>query len=226
MKTDDLKSNRTDALIILGKSVIGAAPVVGPVLSEVLGVLIPNQRLDRIVEFVTLLEKKISDRLTIEDFKALCKSEEVVDIIEDSLFNVARAISEDRRKYITHLLAQGLSQDQFEHANAKKMLRLLDQLTDEELIFLKFYSLDPMMHGGEPNDADHFYEKHLPTLEPALDEAGSKSMYRASLQSSYRENLTSLGLIDERKKITPFGDLFLQYIDEDHKPYLSYFAED
>lgn len=227
MAMDNLKPNRTDALVVLGKSVLGVvAPVVGPVLGEVLGALIPKQRDDRIVEFLLALDEKVSDRLTKEDFKQLCESEEVVDLIEDSLFNVARAISPARREYIAQLLYQGLSQDQLDHATAKKMLRLLDQLTDEELIYLKFYSLGPSMHSGEPDNADLYYEIHQEILEPALDEMGSRSIFRVSLQESYRSNLITLGLIDVEKELTPLGDLFLQYIDDDHKPVLSAFDED
>jgi hypothetical protein len=227
MDMDDLKPNRTDALVVLGKSVLGiVAPVVGPVLGEVIGALIPKQREDRIVEFLLALDEKISDHLTKEDFKQLCESEDVVDLIEDSLFHVARAISPKRREYISHLLSQGLSQEQLDHATAKKMLRLLDQLTDEELIYLKFYSLDPSMHSCEPDDADLYYEKHRTTLEPALDKIGNRSVFRASLQESYRSNLITLGLISIDKELTPLGDLFLQYIDDNHKPFVSAFDED
>ena len=49
----DLDTNTRDRLVSVAQGVSGACPVVGPILSEAIGQLIPNQRLDRVVSFLS-----------------------------------------------------------------------------------------------------------------------------------------------------------------------------
>ena len=55
----DIKKN--DLAAILGKGLLGVIPILGPLLSEIAGNLIPNQRIDRIASELEILESKIEN---------------------------------------------------------------------------------------------------------------------------------------------------------------------
>ncbi|QNO13362.1 hypothetical protein HYG86_00535 [Alkalicella caledoniensis] len=61
----DLQNNSRDYTTSLLKSTFGAIPIVGPAAQELLGIVIPNQRMDRVVRFVEFLGKEI-DGLKVE----------------------------------------------------------------------------------------------------------------------------------------------------------------
>ena len=54
-----MKSNVKDLATIFGKGLVGAIPFVGPLAAEIVGSIIPNQRIDRIETFLKMLESKI-----------------------------------------------------------------------------------------------------------------------------------------------------------------------
>lgn len=56
----ELDSNNVDRITSLTKGIVGSCPYGGALLSEVIGVLIPNQRIDRIAEFLKALDSKVS----------------------------------------------------------------------------------------------------------------------------------------------------------------------
>lgn len=49
----------TDYAVMLTKASIGALPVIGPLMTEVIGSIIPNQRIDRIAELARILDEKL-----------------------------------------------------------------------------------------------------------------------------------------------------------------------
>ena len=53
-------TNKIDIAVAIGKGVVGAAPLVGPLIAEVLSVLIPNQRIDRITRLIKKLDEKVA----------------------------------------------------------------------------------------------------------------------------------------------------------------------
>ncbi len=48
-----LDTNRTDLLTSFSKSALSIVPIAGPFLSEIVGTIIPNQRIDRIIEYIS-----------------------------------------------------------------------------------------------------------------------------------------------------------------------------
>jgi hypothetical protein len=55
----DIDDNRIDHAVALTKGVLGAAPFVGGALVELIGSVVPNQRLDRITAFLKELDKRL-----------------------------------------------------------------------------------------------------------------------------------------------------------------------
>jgi len=55
-----MSTKGTDISAIIGKGLLGAIPFVGPMAAEIVGAVIPNQRIDRIESLLTLLESKLA----------------------------------------------------------------------------------------------------------------------------------------------------------------------
>ncbi|TWU59549.1 hypothetical protein [Crateriforma conspicua] len=230
-KSQTLRSRPVDHVTSVVKGAIGAVPIAGPLLAEIAGTLIPNQRVDRLAKFAERLGERLSD---IEDDKlrANLTDENFTDAVEESLRQAARSTSDERRQYIANLLASGINLDNLDFIETKHLLRLLGEINDIEVIWLRAYY---GWHWGQRDSA--FHERHATILEPAVAYLGSSQdeIDRASMQESYKLHLESLGLLRSRirfdnktklpefdknegfKKsgfeITPLGQLLVRYID-------------
>ena len=55
---ESLKENHIDKIAALTKGIVGSIPFGGSVISEIVGMLIPNQRIDRLAKYIQVLEDK------------------------------------------------------------------------------------------------------------------------------------------------------------------------
>jgi hypothetical protein len=210
-----LESNKNDYVASAAKSVLGVVPFAGSLLTELAGTIIPNQRMDRIVNFAVLLEERLT-RLEEESIRNELKNEHFSDLLEEALVQAARTTSEERRIHIANLISNSLSIDAIAFQESKHLLRILGNLNDIEIIWLRYY-LDSTMGGDE-----EFRNKHKDILSPISREMGSPQPQRdkAALQDSYKDHLSQLGLLkleDDRNgrrsyKLAPFGRLLLREI--------------
>src|SRR5262245_24201246 len=102
-----LGTTTTDLLASLARGTTGMVPVVGSLIAEVVGNIIPSQRVDRIVRFVELLETRLGI-LEQEVLKERMAAAPVIDILEDAFTQAARATSQERLEQIANLVANGL----------------------------------------------------------------------------------------------------------------------
>ena len=191
-----LKNTSADYVASAAKSALGAVPFAGSLLSEIAGNIIPNQRIDRIVKYAKALESRLSaleesvvnENLTNENF---------TDLVEESLRQAARSLSDERRSYISSLVVNSISSDDIEYLESKHLLRILGELNDIEIIWLRSY-LNPTM-GGDTE----FRDKHNHILNPvgAHLVSAQPEIDKSTLQNSYKEHLTSLGLLEKELDI-------------------------
>ncbi len=138
-KTNDdmpnLDTNLSDVGAMIVRSTVGVIPFAGPILTEVITNLIPRQRQDRIVDYVRRLNEK-TQQLDQKVFQSSASTAEGIDLFEDGAFQSARASSEERREYIANVVAYGLSGEDKERIEAKRMLNLLEQVDDQQIIML------------------------------------------------------------------------------------------
>ncbi len=194
--TDDLKQNKTDTLVAAAKSALGVVPFAGPLLAELVGNLVPNQRLDRLTKYVEVLEQRLSEinggkiEKTLNDIEGL-------DLFEESFVQASRALTDERRKYIANIVANGIDDDAIEYYESKYLLKLLQELNEQEIIWLRSFMFITM-GGGED-----FRNKHSNILTPIVATLGSDdaTLKKASLQSSYKEHLERLGLARSRYRM-------------------------
>lgn len=213
------------------KTALAYVPGVGPILSEVVGVMIPNYKQERLIAFAQVLGDRVK-HLEADTLEAKMKTEEFADLLEDALRQAARALTPERREYIASLLKNSLTHDELAHVEEKKLLSLLGELNDAEIIILKYYSLSPLVRRD-------FAEIHSELFEPIKRNIGApqSNIDRAALRDSYRGKLFEVNLLesaykkpsknempefDEKTgrlkasslKVTPLGKLLLRYIDQ------------
>lgn len=188
--TIDLGFNEFDAASFVLKSTLGAIPLGGPFLSELIGSIIPNQRMDRVVNYIKVLDKKIS-LLPEEIIEKLKSSQTIIDLIEESFIQASRAITDERREYISNIVIQGIREEDIKAEESKYFMRLLSEISDVEIIWLRFY-YNPLI-----NSDDDFRSKHENILYPVYAPLSSddNTFLKKSLQDSYQEHLLKLGLL-------------------------------
>jgi hypothetical protein len=201
VQSDKLDADRADRLVAVARSIVGAVPFIGPAAAEVIGHVIPAQRSDRIVAMLRHLDGKVRE-LDQELLQARIRSEEFVDLLEDGLHQAARSLSEDRREHIAALLKNSLAAEELEHLRDKKLLWLLGELNDAEMIMLQSYGLPE-------RDRRQFIEKHEAVLRapPAHLGSGRAELDRAAIHDAFRKRLADLGLIRPRFKRPKRGAL-------------------
>ena len=185
-----LKSGVPDYSAALAKGAVNLIPFVGPVLAEIVGVQIPRQRIDRIAKFATILDQRLS---LVEEgrLESQAENEEFTDLIEEGIRQASRSLSDERRGYIASIISNGLSSDLISDAESRHLMRLLGEINDIEVIWLRFY-MNPV------GDRDKvFRETHKETLEPVIVYSGSpeETRNKAALRESYIEHLAQLGMI-------------------------------
>ncbi len=206
----DMQNTRVDALAIMAKGVLGAVPNIGPLMAEIAGAIIPNQRVNRIVRVVELLGRRVAD-LEQQRVAERLNTPEGVDLLEDGFHQAARALSDDRLEYIANLLRSGITEEQARMAEKKRLMWLLGQLDDAEIILLIWYS--------GANEDDDFNKRYWHVLDPVDYYGGmpDDETDRVSIRLSRTAHLHSLGLLEGRQessasKVTPLGRLLLKIV--------------
>lgn len=207
-----LENTKSDMIAAIGRSVVGAVPFAGPLLTELVTAIIPNQRIDRLSDYVRLLEEKL-ESVPRETIAALKKDEIFIDLLEEGFVQASRARSTERREYIANILANGVCDELIALNDSKHLMKLLEELNDTEVIWLRSY-LDSTK--GSDNI---FRERHANTLAPAVAYMGAneETVRKAALQKSYSDHLERLGLIRrnivmDRKKGIPEFDPFTGHL--------------
>ncbi|USX28562.1 hypothetical protein NHH73_09875 [Oxalobacteraceae bacterium OTU3CINTB1] len=194
--TDKLDENATDYVVSATKSALGMVPFAGSLLAELAGSIIPKQRMDRLIDYARKLEHRLS-ALDQDAIRIKLSDENFTDLLEESARQAAQAITDERREYLAALLASGVSEDRVSFVESRHLLRLLSQINDIEVIWLRFYSHRTL------NGDNEFRNKHAAILAPIRTTLGSdqETIDRKALQDNYTEHLVSLGLLTRPLRI-------------------------
>ncbi|MBE2166002.1 hypothetical protein IIQ43_15895 [Acinetobacter oleivorans] len=195
-KDNNLDANFLDHRVATYKAIIGLVPGFGSILSEVVGAIIPDQRMDRLVQYIKLLDEKVQkiDSNLLENAK---QNELIVDLIEEGFVQASRSLSNERREYIANVVANGISDEEKNYVDSKYVLRLLGELNDQEVIWLRFF-LEPTINGDK-----EFRQKHQNVIEPVRTYIGVEDniLEKRDIQESYKSHLERLGLIKSKYRI-------------------------
>jgi hypothetical protein len=200
MKNDEessqLDNQPVDYVASAVKSIVGAAPFAGSLLVELAGVIIPNQRIDRITKFIKILEEKFS-KLEKDFIRSQLTNEHFTDLLEEGALQAAHSLSDERREYLASLITNSLSLTDIEFNESKHLLRILGELNDVEIIWLTYFG------SMELGLQDSFQQMHSSVLEPVMATINSPQweVGKQALQDSYKDHLLRLGLIEPRYDI-------------------------
>lgn len=189
-KNSNLDSNFLEMRVATYKAVVGLVPCIGPFLSEFVGAVIPEQRVDRLVKYTKILDEKIQS-ISHNLLEVAKSNEEIIDLIEEGFIQSARAITNERREYIANVVCNGIADSLKNVEDSKYILKLLSELNDQEIIWLRFY-----LYPGIDID-NEFRLKHQNILQPISREIGinETSIQKAAIQDSYKNHLERLNLI-------------------------------
>lgn len=201
--TKKIDSNLNDKVASVSRSIVGAIPFAGPLLTEIATSIIPNQRIDRISKFVENLERRIK-KLEDSELAEAIKNDQTVEIIEEGFEQASRTLSTERREYLAALVSNGISSDEETRSEVRMLLRILKEITDVEIIWLRSYLYSDRTY-SDPNHDLLFRNKYNQFLQPVYASYDSSLAERKkeSTQNLYRHNLESYGLIENRIKINP-----------------------
>ena len=151
--TDDLPElgpTGADHLTSILRALAGMAPWGGAALIEIINGVIPHQRSDRIEVFLLELRRRVSE-LEEDKGKIRLRQPESIDLLEDGAYQAARALSDNRIQYISKCVADGITNEHLDYLQSKRILRILNELDDAEIIYL----------AGRFSDwPDDWYPKH------------------------------------------------------------------
>jgi hypothetical protein len=190
-RDDDLSIAAADIIASAIKSFVGAVPVAGPLFAEVVGLVIPQQRMDRIAAYAQSLDPRLA-RVEQQLIRSQLTNENFTDLIEESVRQAARAVSHDRREQIAELVANSLTTESVSFVESKHLLSILGQINDIEVIRLGWH-----LH-ADSGDGKEYWQKHAHILEDADPTFGASQseVDKATLQQSYDEHLAQLNLLN------------------------------
>ena len=185
-----LGPNALDRRVAIYKGILGNIPLLGGLMAEVVGAVIPEQQNDRLRQFVEALEAKIQD-LDPEQVEARFQEPEFIDLLQESLTQAVRAIAQERIEHIAAIVHQSLSDQDRRYIHFKKLLYILKELNDLEVLMLCMY--------GRRQDND-FWAQHGDTtqvVKPAMG-CAQADMDGYLVQAAHRAHLVRLELLRPR----------------------------
>ena len=190
---DEIRDNAVDHTVAGLRAALGMVPLAGSLLAEIAGYLIPRQRVERIADFAAKLEARVG-HLEKAQISRVVTDEEFTDLTEEALRQASRATTDERRGYLANLLANSLTDEAISFAETKHLMRLLGELNDVEVVWLRFFAVQTL-HGDKA-----FRDLHANVLQPKRAHIGSpmEDVGARALQESYSNHLLRLGLVQDR----------------------------
>jgi hypothetical protein len=218
MSDVNLNNNSTDVVVSAFRALLGCCPVAGSVLSELVTVSIPCQRIDRLVTFAKELEQKINDlQEDINTLKERMLKPEHTHLWEETLSQVVNASSQDedevkrRIECITLLLIKGVSEDENDRKRVKDYISIFRQISNEEIIILMNYGRREIGdYSLEHKFSDLLLHEYHISKRPRYLLGEEAQKYQKKMQENrlfqkkYNQNLLSLSLIQYSEKNDEF----------------------
>lgn len=197
--SDGLDDDLRDKLVAIGKGVAGAIPLAGGIVAEVVGVVIPGQRADRIAVYLRALALRVDD-LAAEIRDGIASNAEKIDLIEEGGFQSARATSQERIDQIVEAVGRGLSEDDVDVVRRKRLLLILGELDNDEVNLLNAYGRS---YGG--SDRQAFERVNRP--DPPHLQSPPSAIDRDQLYELGKRRLIRLGLLKKNYGSVKKGEI-------------------
>ena len=188
--SDELDRNWRDQTAFVTKIAVSSVPIFGGPLGELITLTIPRLRQERIVEYVRQLDDRVRD---LEDklVKLILDDVEKIDLIETGAYLAARATTSDRITRIIEVVFRGLCAEQTNTIRRKRLLGLLAEIDDDELLLLNAYGQSQGPMG--PTAWDMIEKPPLAVLGASTDQLEDAKLYELG-----KQNLLRLGLLKQK----------------------------
>ncbi|MGS2743588.1 hypothetical protein ACU6TU_08325 [Halomonas sp. LS-001] len=174
--SDGLDDKLVDKLVSIGKGASGLVPMVGGSLAEIIGNVIPGQRAERVSKYLRALSERV-EHLETTVQESLLQNPEKVDLIEEGGYQAARATSDNRIEMIVEAVSRGLTLDDAELVRRKRLLSLLGELDEDEMVLLNAHG---RAYGG--NDGNPFSDvkrPHSVHLGSSIEDIENEHLYES-----------------------------------------------
>lgn len=195
----ELGPKAVDHRVSLYKGVLGSIPVLGGLMAEVVGAIIPEQQIDRLKQFVEALEAKIQD-LGPEQIEARFREPDFIDLLQESLTQAVRAVAQERIEHIASIVHQSLSDQDCRYIHHKKLLYILRELNDVEVLMLCGYA-------RQLDEAFWALHREAISFAPTSMNSPQGEIDSQLVQAAHRAHLTQLNLLQPRFEKPKKGQL-------------------
>ena len=221
----DLNENKTDYITSVLSGVLGTVPMAGSLLSEAITQIIPNQRMDRVVNFIKELAIELEkQKIDIEKLKQKIEGKyEYGAYFTNCIRYLSNDVYEEKINYYKKLCFSGLIGDEKNLIHCERVLHILSDLDFYEIQYLRYY-YDPRM---APTDMmkDVFSKIGFDILFPLYNMGMNEEQI---IEETYKQvtlnNLVKNGLLQkktnsrtgiEKYEITTLGRMILKKIGYD-----------
>ncbi len=191
MELKNLNENNTDKMVRAFNAALGEIPILGGALGELFSSVIPNQRIDRMVEFIKILNEKLTSQEQ-ELLKSQILDENFSGLLQDVIESAIKTIGKERKNHLAKILQSGLTSNKEELMELRLITRILKEINDIEIIILKYHSI------LTSNESSIFFQKNKNILESELLFVGASKEQEKQhfMYKGYLYHLVSLGLLD------------------------------
>ncbi|MGR4863767.1 hypothetical protein [Caulobacter sp. LARHSG274] len=131
-----LESNISDHAATWLRATLGNIPVGGALVTELVGMIIPNLREERVVRYLARLGEKLSaTNAELEALRSRLDVEKVA-LLEDGASGAARATSDERIEQLATMVAAGLVGSSRDAEDQRAVVRMLNDMTEADLRYL------------------------------------------------------------------------------------------
>ena len=220
LEIQDLAYNNRDKVTSVIKGVTGAIPIAGPMISEILGSVIPQQRLDRVIEFSGYLEESIIQLgMDIENLQEKLNGPEYSSFFYKSCICAADSTTHNRVSMIRNVFIKGITDINQDVLRYESVLTLLNKLNEIEFTYLYMYHL---LKWDIVKFKEYQSQNGGLILYPTI--VGGMSQEEKDKENAkliYSNNLLSLGLLEMeydktgkgKYKCSQIGDMLIRYVN-------------
>lgn len=141
MDKKDLNTNSTDIIVSGISAAVGIIPVAGGLMSEIVQNIIPNQREDRIVKFISDLSDELEKtKFSLEKLKLKFENQKYGTFTYNCLRDIVNDVYDEKIEYYRNLCVNAITNDEKNLIHCERILKILSELDYYEILYLKFYS--------------------------------------------------------------------------------------
>lgn len=205
--------------VVTLKGLIGGCGPLGSLAVELFNVTISERRRERYEKLRILLASK-EFNMDYEELKQKFYSPEFADIFEDAIHQAVRALSDERLEYLASILEGSLTEEEIKHLQTKRLLSILGEINDVEIIILQSYELEKQRDKNFKEIHKSIFKYEFVTRKSTQDEREQNAMFQ-----NYKDHLVNLGLIglknshsNSKLYLTTLGGMLLKKIKLEENP--------